>query len=121
MAWSSPPPRERVADLERLLHDLEMRLARLRRTATRNTREAPGAFDRLGETLTTALSEITGRMRGRADSVGSEAAQLGDDALRLGNDALRKLTREVEHRPLLMLAIAAGVGALAAGFLARRA
>jgi hypothetical protein len=120
MAWSLPPM-ERVADLERLLHDLEQRLARLRRSATRNPRGAPAAFERFGETIAAALSEVGGRMRVRASSAGSEAAQLGDDALRLGNDALRKLTREVEHRPLLMLAIAMGVGALAAGLLARRA
>ena len=120
MAWSSSPI-ERAADLERLLHDLEQRLGRLRRTATRNTREAPAAFDRISAAIAAALGEIGGRMRGRAESAGSEAAQLGDDALRLGNDALRKLTREVEQRPLLMLAIAAGVGALAVGLFARRA
>jgi ElaB/YqjD/DUF883 family membrane-anchored ribosome-binding protein len=119
MSWSSPL--ERVSDLERLLHDLEQRLARLRRTAARSPRAAPAAFDRFGETVTAALGDVAGRLRGRADAAGSEVAQLGDDALRLGNDALRKLTREVEHRPLLMLAIAAGVGALAAGLFARRA
>ena len=47
-------------------------------------------------------------------------SEFSDDALRAGNEALRKLTREVEHRPLVLLAIAAGVGLLAAGLLARR-
>ena len=120
MAWSSPPV-ERVADLERLLHDVEQRLARLKRTATRNPREMPAAFDRFGETIAAALGDIAGRVRNRAGSAGNDAAQLGDDALRLGNEALRKLTREVEQRPLVMLAIAAGVGALAVGLFARRA
>ena len=119
MAWSASPA-ERIADLERLVHDVEHRLARLRRTASRGRREAPAAFDRWGDTVTGALNEVAGRIRGRADSAGSDAAQLGEEALRLGNDALRKLTRDVEQRPLLMLAIAAGVGALAAGLLARR-
>jgi ElaB/YqjD/DUF883 family membrane-anchored ribosome-binding protein len=119
MAWSSPPV-ERVADLERLLHDVEQRLTRLKRTAPRNPRDVP-AFDRFGETIAAALGDIAGRVRNRAGSAGSDAAQLGDDALRLGNEALRRLTREVEQRPLVMLAIAAGVGALAAGLFARRA
>jgi len=34
--------------------------------------------------------------------------------------ALRKLRREAEQRPLLLLAVAVGVGALALGFLSRR-
>jgi hypothetical protein len=117
MPWPSSPV-DRVADLERLLHDLEQRLTRLKRTAAR---EAPGAFDRLGEAISVALSDVASRIRGGTSVVGGEAAQFGDDALRLGNDALRKLTREVEHHPLLMLAIAVGVGALAAGLFARRA
>lgn len=120
MDWSSSRT-ERVADLERLLHDVEQRLSRLRRTTSRSAREAPGAFDRFSEAAAAALSEVTDRLRNRAGSAGHDAAQLGDDALRLGNEALRKLTREVEHRPLVMLAIAAGVGALAVGLFARRA
>ena|SRR6185436_11440154 len=120
MAWPSSPT-QRVANLERVLHDMEQRLTRLRRMTPRSAREAPGAFDRFSEAAASALGDVTDRIRGRAGSAGSDAAQLGDDALRLGNEALRKLTREVEHRPLMMLAIAAGVGALAAGLFARRA
>ena len=42
------------------------------------------------------------------------------DAMHLGDEALRKVAREVEQRPLVTLAIAIGIGALAAGLLARR-
>jgi len=42
------------------------------------------------------------------------------DAMEFGDHALRKVAREVEQRPLVTLAIAAGIGALAAGLLARR-
>jgi hypothetical protein len=35
-----------------------------------------------------------------------------DEAAKLGNDALRRLSNEVEHRPLITLAIAVGVGIL---------
>ena len=42
------------------------------------------------------------------------------DALKIGNDALRTLTREVEQRPLVTLAVAFGVGMIAAGLVVRR-
>jgi ElaB/YqjD/DUF883 family membrane-anchored ribosome-binding protein len=60
------------------------------------------------------------RFRGRVSTLGHDVSEFGDDALRAGNAALRKLTREVDHRPLVLLAVAAGVGLLAAGLLARR-
>ncbi|HMF26015.1 MAG TPA: hypothetical protein VKG24_28370, partial [Pseudolabrys sp.] len=34
------------------------------------------------------------------------------EAAKLGNDALRRLSNEVEHRPLVTLAVAVGVGIL---------
>ena len=46
--------------------------------------------------------------------------RLTADAIHFGDDALRKVAREVEERPLVTLAIAVGIGALAAGLLARR-
>ena len=108
---------ERAADLERLLQDLEQRLTRLSRIASR---PAPGPVDRVSDVVVTALNDIADRFRGRTRAVGGEALEVGDEALRLGNDALRKLTREVEQRPLLLLALAVGVGALAVGILSRR-
>jgi len=75
----------------------------------------------VGDIIATAVAELAQRVRGGARGVGEEVSQLSDDALLLGNKALRKLTYEVEHRPLLTLAIAVGVGALAFGLLARRA
>jgi ElaB/YqjD/DUF883 family membrane-anchored ribosome-binding protein len=35
---------------------------------------------------------------------------VADEAARIGSDALKKLSDEIEHRPLLMVAIAAGIG-----------
>jgi hypothetical protein len=87
MAWQSTWQSAAIdrSDLERLLHEFEARLARIR-ARTRHV----------------------------------DIAQISDDALRLGNKALRKLTHEVEHRPLVTLAIAAGIGALAFALLTRR-
>jgi hypothetical protein len=37
---------------------------------------------------------------------------MSDEAAKFGNDALRRLSNEVEHRPLVTLAVAVGVGIL---------
>ena len=108
---------ERIADLERLVRDLEKRLTLLSRRAAS---DAPHAVDRVGEAVASALGEIADRFRGRARSFGKDATAFSDEALEFGNDALRKLTREVEQRPLVVLAVALGVGVLAAGLFARR-
>ena len=53
------------------------------------------------------------RFRELRDSRGyDEAARLGNEAARFGNTALRRLSNEVEERPLVMLAVAIGVGIL---------
>jgi len=38
---------------------------------------------------------------------------VADEASRLGGDAIKRLTDEVEARPFIMLAVAAGIGFLA--------
>jgi ElaB/YqjD/DUF883 family membrane-anchored ribosome-binding protein len=119
MSWQSSPASS-VADLERLLHQFEDRLDRLSRRAARASSAAPHAADRVGDSIAAALSDIAERFRGGARTARSEAAQFGDDAFKLGNDALRTLTKEVEQRPLVTLAVAFGVGMIAAGLLARR-
>lgn len=106
----------RAADLDRMLRDVEQRITRLSRIAQR---AAPGAVDRLSDTLATALNDVADRFRSPA-RMRADAAQIGDEALRAGHDALRRLARETEQRPLLLLAIAVGVGALAFGLLSRR-
>ena len=107
----------RAADLDRILQDLEQRMTRLSRIASRAT---PGAVDRVSDVIVSALNDMADRFRGPSRKFGREASELSEEALRIGNDALRKLTREVEQRPLLLLAVAVGVGALAVGLLSRR-
>jgi hypothetical protein len=116
MSWQSP--RIERADIERLLREFEARLARMTGVAARAPAGATRRVDGLGDTIASALSDMADRISGRAHNV--DVAQLGDDAVRLGNEALRKLAREVERRPLVTLAVAVGVGALAVGLLARR-
>jgi len=61
--------------------------------------------ERAAAAVVPVLSSIANRFRGGTHSMSDEAAKLG-------NDALRRLSNEVEHRPLVTLAVAVGVGIL---------
>jgi hypothetical protein len=63
-------------------------------------------------TIVSALQSMADRVQGKANSVRDEAAKIGSEAAKLGNHALRRLSSEVEHRPLVTLAVAIGVGIL---------
>jgi ElaB/YqjD/DUF883 family membrane-anchored ribosome-binding protein len=115
MLWQSRPSSASAAiyaDVEQRMRGLEKQLDRLStmmgRTSAGMTRSA-GDF---GEAVVTALGEVADRFRHRARNVGDDAAHFGTEAAKFGNDALRRLSSEVEHRPLLTLAIAVGVGFL---------
>jgi ElaB/YqjD/DUF883 family membrane-anchored ribosome-binding protein len=96
-----------IAEIEReisqLMRDLETRVGRLN-TLTR--RGASHAASEASDFVSDTLSETAERLRNGAHTVTDEAA-------RMGNDALRKIEDEIGHRPLLTLAIAAGIGFLA--------
>ena len=116
---------DRISDLERVVDRLEGRLAQLNRAAARASAAAPDTATRVGDAIASALGEIADRFRSRARSVSksvsnADVSQLGEDTLEFGNQALRKLASEVERKPLVLLAVAVGVGVLAAGLLARR-
>jgi ElaB/YqjD/DUF883 family membrane-anchored ribosome-binding protein len=98
---------EEIAAIEDLMSDLEKRLRRLSGTARS---EAAGASGDVRDFVGEALDRIMNRVRASASDVTSSVA---DEASRLGSDAFRNLTDGVEQRPLLMLAVAAGVGFLA--------
>src|SRR5262249_60522620 len=80
--------------------------------------------ERMSETIASALNDIADRFSSRAHGISRGAGRMSEqwtaDAMHLGDDALRKVAREVEQRPLVTLAIAVGVGALAAGVFGRR-
>ena len=98
---------EEIAAIEELIGDLEKRLRRLSSNAGR---EASGASGEISDFVSEALQRIMGRVRESATEAGQS---LADEATRLGTGAFRKLSDEVEQRPLLMLAAAAGIGFLA--------
>jgi ElaB/YqjD/DUF883 family membrane-anchored ribosome-binding protein len=102
-----------IAEIEReiaqLMRDLETRVGRLN-TLTR--RGASNVASEAGDFLSETMSQTAERLRNGAHAVTDEAA-------RYGSDALRRIEDEVEQRPLLTLAIAAGIGFLA-GMAGRR-
>lgn len=102
-----------VAAIEDLVSDLEKRLRRLSSTARNETRGASGD---VSDFVSDALGGIMARVRGSAATMGQSVAQ---ETSKAGADVIKKLADEVEHRPLMMLGIAAGIGFLA-GLASRR-
>jgi ElaB/YqjD/DUF883 family membrane-anchored ribosome-binding protein len=98
-----------IGEIDRRLRALERTLERV---GGRVSVGAGQAADRVGESVAAALGHIAERFRNGAGSMGDEAARFGGEAAKLGNVALRRLTDEVEHRPLVTLAVAVGVGIL---------
>lgn len=104
---------EDIASIEReigqLMHDIEARVGRLNALARRSAKDAAqGATGFVSD----SVSETADRVRNGASAVSDEAA-------RLSGDAIRRIEEEVGQRPLLTLAIAAGIGFLA-GMAGRR-
>lgn len=97
---------EEIEAIQELMSDLEKRLERINATARKET---SGASSDIGDFVSEALAGIMKRVRDSADSVTDSVA---DEAARIGSQAFRKLGDEIEHRPLVMLAVAAGLGYL---------
>lgn len=95
-----------IAAIEDLMSDLEKRLHRLSGAARRET---SGASTDIRDFVSDALGNIMKRVRENAADIGETVA---DEATRYGSDAFKKLTDEVEQRPLVMLGVAAGIGFL---------
>jgi ElaB/YqjD/DUF883 family membrane-anchored ribosome-binding protein len=91
-----------LREIDGRLRALEGRLQRIGNVTSTN---AARAADGIGEAVASVLSGMAARMRENATSVSNDAA-------RFGNDAMQRLSDEVENRPLIMLAVAAGVGLL---------
>jgi ElaB/YqjD/DUF883 family membrane-anchored ribosome-binding protein len=98
-----------VDEIERRLRSVERRLERV---VGRTAAGAMVTADHVGGTIASALSSMADHFREGANSMGGEATKIGSEAAKLGNDALRRLSKEVEHRPLVTLAVAVGVGIL---------
>jgi hypothetical protein len=79
--------------------------------------------NQIADAIVPVLSEIVDRFLQGESSALKDAASLGDHAVRsgarLGKDALQRITTDTKRRPLVILAVALGVGVLI-GIAARR-
>jgi ElaB/YqjD/DUF883 family membrane-anchored ribosome-binding protein len=91
-----------IREIERRLRSLEQQLERVGDRTSASTAEV---VEGVRAAIAPVLSSMADRLRGGAHSMSDEAAKLG-------NDALRRLSNEVERRPLVTLAVAVGVGIL---------
>lgn len=110
-----------VAEIGRLLRELEGRLGHLAQSVVADGRHASGAVpDMVAETFSDIADRVRDTVRYGARAVGQEATRYGGDALRrYGSEAWRKLEDEIGERPWAALAIAAAIGFLV-GVLHRR-
>ena len=113
MARKSRSTSDDLAGIEQeiagLMRDLETRVSRLNNLSRSGASNAATAAS---EYVSETLSDTAERLRNGANV-------MTDEATRLGGDAIRRIEEEVEQRPLLTLAIAAGIGFLA-GMAGRR-
>jgi hypothetical protein len=112
------------ADYSAMDHRLRAIESELARIGRRASRQASTTSEQIGDALAPIMSEIADRIRSGGRYAGDEAARLGNEAVRLGrrvgNDTLERVATEVEHRPLVTLAVAIGVGMLIGGMAGRR-
>jgi len=116
---------EDIEEIQRLIGDLQRRLVHLSRATVRGpVSELAGATREAGDTVAQTAGRFLQRVREGAQDVGGETVRyvrsVADDTGRYGGRALRRIGEGVESRPLLLLAAAAVIGLLAAGFAARR-
>lgn len=97
---------DEIAAIQDLMTDLETRLHRLGGTTKK---EVSGGVSEISDFVNEALAGIMERVR---DGTQSISETVTDKATHLSGDAIKKITAEVEHRPLTMLAVATGVGFL---------
>lgn len=106
-----------ISTLEGRLHALEDQIDKLGRSAGRRaSANVSAAGDHIGDAIAAAVTEIVERFRSGRRVAGDEAMRFGNEAAKfgakVGNDALERVASEVEHRPLITLAVAVGVGIL---------
>jgi len=105
-----------LAEIERRVQALEKRVASAasagRAKLSSSVSGVSQTTDQIADVLASALTDVADRFRGRARSMGDEAARVGTEAVRWSNDALRRIADQVERRPFMLLAVAVGIGFL---------
>jgi ElaB/YqjD/DUF883 family membrane-anchored ribosome-binding protein len=106
-----------VSAIKGRLRALENALERIGQTAGQRTSAGiSAAGENVSDAITAAVTEVVDRFRNGRRLAGDEASRLGNDiakfGAKVGNDSLHRMASEIEHRPLVALAVAVGVGIL---------
>ncbi|RKE70531.1 hypothetical protein DFP91_2763 [Pseudorhodoplanes sinuspersici] len=95
------------AEIDDMIASLEAKIDRLNRISKRGAAHAAeGASDIMLNAISGLTDQVSGRMQDTARSA-------SDEVTKFGNQALRRIVSEIDHRPFLTLAIAAGIGFIA--------
>ena len=95
------------AEIDDMIASLEAKIDRLNRITKQGAAHAAqGAND----VVMNAISGLTGQVTGHMQDTAKTAS---DDVARFGNQALKRIVSEIDQRPFLTLAIAAGIGFIA--------
>jgi ElaB/YqjD/DUF883 family membrane-anchored ribosome-binding protein len=92
-------------------------LEKIGRMGGRQTTEAVATTsDQISDAISTILGEMVDRFRKGRQAAGDQAGRLGNQALDLGtkygSNALQRVASEAEHRPLITVGVALGIGIL---------
>jgi len=106
-----------VSAIQQHLRAVEKELEKIGRIAGRRTSvAAASATEQIGDAISTILSNMMDRFRRSRQTAGDQAGRLSNQALDLGakysNDALRRITDEIEGRPLVTIGVALAIGIL---------
>ena len=99
-----PGVTDEIASVDSLISDLEARLRKLNNTVRG---EAVGASGDINDFVSEALAGIMQRVRDTSETFTEDFTER---AGRAGTDAFKRITQEIEQHPLLLLAVAAGLG-----------
>lgn len=92
------------AEVDDLIASLEQRIGRINEL-TKNG--ASHAADGVNDLVVSAISGLTSGVAGRAVD---NARSVSDEVAKFGTHTLRRVVRQIDKRPLLTVAIAAGIG-----------
>jgi len=103
-----------MGDVGQLVHELQQGLAQLAAFVATNAREAGTAVpERLSAVVPDGLTERLAELSQRVGTtLRHNARNVGNEATRVGTGAWHRLEDEMVHRPLLVIAVAAGIGFL---------
>jgi ElaB/YqjD/DUF883 family membrane-anchored ribosome-binding protein len=104
------------SEIGRLLLDLERGLSQLSTFMAGRVREVGSAIPErvreVGSTIPDRLSDTLADVSDRLRVLMRDNRHVGEEAIRVSQGALNRIEREVVERPLVALAIAAGIGFL---------